>query len=364
MAFELGQTYGGYEFIDVVEMSKTSVMYRVRNVVAQRFELLKILPKTLQDDRERVERFLREIKVHARILHPNIVAFYNAVELEGQFVMTTELVEGVTLGQRLELAPLPWREAAGYLCQILSALGYAHKHGVVHREITPDTILLTVDGVAKLASFALAKAVTDQQLTVMGTVLGAVEYMSPEQVKANAPLDARADLYSVGAVLYKLVTGRPPFECTSQFEMMLAQVEKDPKTPSSINKDVPAEFDRIILKALAKDPALRFQDAGEFRVALETAERSLTAMPIATEPQVSHPVREQPVASVSAPASGPATPSALHAPLPSSALQEQRTSSREKVASRWGYWQLLLAGIGMFLLVTLVFITLARLARF
>jgi len=362
MIFELGQRYGGYEFIDVLEMSKTSVMYRVRNVVAQRFELLKILPKTLQDDRERIDRFLREIKVHARILHPNIVTFYNAVEIEGQLVMTTELVECVTLGQRLELGPLRWREAVGYLCQILSALGYAHKQGVVHREITPDNILLSVDGVAKLASFALAKAVTDQQLTVMGTALGAVEYMSPEQVKATATLDPRADLYSVGAVLYKVLTGRPPFECISQFEMMLAQVEKDPTPPSTI-KDVPPELDRIVLKALAKCPSERFQDACEFRIALESAERNLTEIPKATESRVLQPVGEQRV-SVAHSAGGPIGPSALDAPLFAFPVKDQRASRQEKASPRLRYLQLLMGGIGVFLLVTLVFIILARLARF
>ena len=364
MAFKLGQQYGAYEFIDVLEMSKTSVLYKVRNVVAQRFELLKVLPKSLQDDRERVERFLREIKVHARILHPNIIAFYNAMEIEGQLVMTTELVEGVTLGHRLEIGPLPWREAVRYICQLLSALGYAHKHGVIHREITPDNVLVTVDGVAKLASFALAKAVTDQQLTVMGTALGAVEYMSPEQVKATAPLDARADLYSVGAVLYKLVTRKPPFESSSQFEMMLAQVEKDPTPPSCISKDIPPQLERIILKALAKDPSRRFQDASEFCAALETLEPGLTEVRKDTRSQAEQPVAEQPVSSVAQAVGGQVQQSAATAPSPFLSSNDERTSSFGKATARWGYRQLLLAGIGTVLLMTLVFITLARLARF
>jgi serine/threonine protein kinase len=349
MVFELGKEYGGYEFIDILEMSKTTVLYKVRNVVALRFEMLKILPKILQDDRERVERFLREIKVHARILHPNILTFYNAAEIEGQLVMTTELVEGVTLSHRLELGPLPWREAAGYIHQLLAALGYAHKQGVVHREITPDNVLVTVDGVAKLASFTLAKVATDQQLTVMGTALGVVEYMAPEQVKATSPLDARADLYSVGAVLYKLVTGKAPFEAASQFEMMLAQVEKEPTPPSSVNKDIPPELDQIILKALAKDPSARYQDADEFCTALEALYPALVGTRKEAPAMAEQPIPASPGVQVEA----AAIPVAAPPPLP------------QKSVSRWGYPQLILIGLSVFLLMTLVFMTLfARMVRF
>ena len=179
MKFEVGQTVGDYEFIDLLESSKSGVTYKVRNVLAQRFEALKVLPKHLQDDREKVDRFLREIKVHARLNHPNIVSFYNATQLENQLVMTTELVEGTSLALQLESGPLPVAKAVDYMCQTLSALSYSHAHGIVHREITPANLLVTPDGTLKVTGFGLAKAVNDPQLTQAGAMLGSLEYMAP-----------------------------------------------------------------------------------------------------------------------------------------------------------------------------------------
>lgn len=267
MKFESGQTVGDYEFIDVLDSSKTGVAYKVRNVLAQRFELLKILPKSLQDDRERVERFLREIKVHARLVHPNIATFYNATQMDGQMVMTTELIEGVTLSERFELGPMAPADAVALLSQALSALQYAHEAGVIHREVTPTNIIVTPEGTIKLTGFGLAKSMNDPQLTQMGTVMGSLYYMSPEQVKGS-PSDARSDLYSLGVVLYEAVTGKVPFEATSQFDIMLAHVSSEPKPPSQLNPKLPPELDGIILKALAKEPNQRFQNAAAFRDAL------------------------------------------------------------------------------------------------
>src|SRR5713226_8865345 len=258
MPIKPGQTMGDYEVIDLLESSRTGVTYKVRNILAQRFEALRVLPKTLQDDQEKVTRFLREAKVHARISHPNIVSFYLATHLGGQLVMTTELVEGTTLAQRLELGPLPVAEALHYVSQLLSALAQAHGLGVVHRDITPSNIILTPGGGAKLTGFGLAKATTDPQLTQPGTVIGSLDYISPEQIKGMSELDGRTDIYSLGVVLYQAVTGKRPFERKSQFEVMLAHVNEIPPAPSVVNPELPSELNEIILKAMAKDPSSRF----------------------------------------------------------------------------------------------------------
>ncbi|MGH9657444.1 MAG: protein kinase domain-containing protein, partial [Bryobacteraceae bacterium] len=135
MGFEIGQVVGGYAFEETLHHARIGIMYRVFNQAANRVEILRVLPKEVQDDKEQVDRFLREMKVHARLAHPNIVAFYSAFEIDGQLVTTTEWVDGPRLAKKLEDGPLILFDGIVYLCQALSALGYAHRHGVVHREI-------------------------------------------------------------------------------------------------------------------------------------------------------------------------------------------------------------------------------------
>ncbi len=269
MSISTGRMIGDYEVVDLLESAKTGTIYKVRNVLLQRFEALRVLPRTFQEDQEAVTRFLREAKLHALMHHPNIVSFYHATQLDGQLVMTTELVEGTTLAQRLELGALPLEEALSFFSQILSGLGHAHVLGVVHRDITPANIVLTSEGRVKLSGFAMAKASTDPQLTQPGTVMGSLNYISPEQVKGLSEIDKRSDLYSLGVVLYEAVTGRRPFQHESQFEVMLAHVNEVPASPSVLNPDLPDELSGIVLKALAKDPAARFQTAEEFRERLD-----------------------------------------------------------------------------------------------
>jgi len=268
MQFEVGKTYGGYEFLDTLGSSNMVLAYRVRNVLARRVELLRILPPVLASDQERMERFLREIRVRARLVHPNIVTFYHAGELEGQLIMTTELVEGPTLMERLETGPMPWQEATMMLAQTLAALDFAHANEIVHREVASSNIILTPDQLVKLSGFGLAKSITDMQLTQVGAVVGDAKYMSPEQVKGISNLDGRSDIYSAGAVLYEAVTGSAPFGTKSHFDLMLAQVSTTPERPSSLRPEIPADLDRIIMTALAKEPSQRFQNAAEFRAAL------------------------------------------------------------------------------------------------
>src|SRR6266849_1111144 len=244
MAFEIGKIAGGYEFLDVLDSNKTGVAYKVRNLKFNRVEMLRILPRNVQDDQERVERFLREVKVHARLSHPNIITFYNASEIDGQLVMTMELVEGTPLGWRLELGPLPYPEAIRYMSHVLEALSYAHSQGIVHRDVTPANILITPDNRIMLGGFGMAKSATDPNLTQAGTAIGVAQYMSPEQVKGMAILDQRSDLYAVGVVLYQAVTGKLPFEASSQFEIMLAHVNATAKPPRSLVPDLPEGLDR------------------------------------------------------------------------------------------------------------------------
>jgi eukaryotic-like serine/threonine-protein kinase len=269
MGFEVGQRAGVYQFVGVLDNARNGRTYKVRNAIAERFELLRILPRALQENREEVERFLREIKVHARLSHPNIVAFYNATELDNQLVMTSEFFEGITLERRLEVGLMPLKEALACMAQVLSALSYAHDQGVMHREISAANILLGPNSSVKLTGFGLAKSASDAQLTQAGTVMGWLEYMSPEQVKGMATVDARTDIYSAGAVLYEMVTGQIPFVCKTEFALMKAHVTTPPAPPIGLKPDLPSDLNQIILTALAKDPGDRFQTAAQFHYALD-----------------------------------------------------------------------------------------------
>jgi serine/threonine-protein kinase len=286
MGLEIGKTVDGYEIVEVLGSSKTGVAYKVRNVFAQRFEVLKILPKSVRDDEEQNARFLREIKVHAQLLHPNIVTFYNAREMEGQLVMTTEFVPGATLAERLEAGPIAWCDACQYAGQVLSALGYAHAHGIVHRGLSSSNLILTPEGIIRLTGFGLAKSTADPDLTAAGSVIGALKYMAPEQVKGEH-IDGRSDLYSLGIVLYEMLTGKLPFAAKGQFEIMLAHVNTAPKHASDINADVPRELGDVVAKALAKSPDDRFSNAQEFRSAIEHV-----SLPAETKPEAHAPGAE------------------------------------------------------------------------
>lgn len=269
-AFAPGQTVGGYEIVDVIESSRAGATYRVRNLVTQRMESLRVIPD-VQGDQAKVDRFLREVKILAGLSHPNIVRFHTAVELEGRLVMTYELVEGVTLAQKLELGPMPVEEAVDLMKQLLRALEHAHSHGVIHREITPANVIITSGRQVKLTGFTMAKQAADTHLTQMGAPVGAVEYMSPEQVKGMAVPDARADLYAAGIVFFEMLTGKPPFRSPSQFDVMFAQVQTTPPIPSSVRPGVPPDIDAALMKVLEKEPANRFQSATDFLNALEPA---------------------------------------------------------------------------------------------
>ena len=271
MEFKLGEMYAGYRFLDVLKRSKNGVEYWVQNTCTQRLEVLRTLPQGAQNDQEQTERFLREMRVRAQLVHPNIVTLFSAFELEHQLVMTTELVDGITLAERLKDGPLAVPEAISLARQALSAIGFAHQQRVVHRNISPENIIITYEGVVKLNDFALAKSASSPKLTQVGAVLGNVKYIAPEQIKGVTEADGRSDLYSMGVVLYEIVSGRPPFDSRSQFELMAAHVGEAPAPPTTLNPDIPVALEAVILHALAKDPAERYQTAMEFDHALAAA---------------------------------------------------------------------------------------------
>ena len=269
-----------YEFLGIIDKPKTGITYKVRNRTTGEFETLRALPGASAGDPESRERFLREIRVHTRLAHPNIAAFHDAFELDGSLVMTAEYIEGPTLTQLAAQGPLPLPDAIRIVCDVLAALEEAHALGIVHRSITADHVRITPAGQVKLDGFGLAKPASDLNLTQTGAVLGDPRYIAPEQVMGVQPVDPRSDLYSVAIVLYLALTGRVPFDGPNDFDVMVEQVRGIPQPPSYSNPAIPPILDQLILTMLAKDPATRLPNAQIFGHALG----SLIARPVIAPP--------------------------------------------------------------------------------
>src|SRR5690242_19809952 len=210
----IGERVGDYEIVEVLGAGGMGQVYKVRNVLSNRIEAMKVLLPNAGGDPEGTARFLREIQVQATLDHPNIACLHTAQMNGDQIVMILEFVEGSTIEKLLEHGTLGVRESVAYTTQVLSALAYAHERGVVHRDIKPANIMRTPQGAIKLLDFGIARMKQDRRLTQTGSTVGSLYYMSPEQIRGAQP-DPRSDLYSLGITLYEMVTGRRPFEGTS-----------------------------------------------------------------------------------------------------------------------------------------------------
>jgi serine/threonine-protein kinase len=267
MSEEIGKRIGDYEILGELGSGGMGRVYKVRNVISDRIEAMKVLLPDVANRQELAARFQREIKLLGALNHPNIAVLRTALTVENQLVMIMEFVEGTTLAERLSQGPILVADTMRYMDQVLNALSYAHQQNVIHRDIKPANIILTPQGVIKVMDFGIARSGEDRSLTMTGTTLGSLSYMSPEQVKGEAT-DARSDIYSVGITLYEMVTGQRPFQAHSDYSIMAAHVKEAPKPPIELQQGLPPALNEIILMAIAKDPAQRFQTADAFRNAL------------------------------------------------------------------------------------------------
>jgi serine/threonine protein kinase len=277
MDYEIGSRAGDYKILDVLGAGGMGKVYKVQNVISDRIEAMKVLLPNLEGDPELADRFIREIKVQASLDHPNIASLHTALRLDNQLMMLMEYVEGVTLEHMLKSGPIPINRAVDYVAQVLSALAYAHAHGVVHRDIKPANMILTPKGAIKLMDFGIAKLTADRKLTQTGATVGSLFYMSPEQIKGATDLDARSDLYSLGVALYEIVTGARPFQGDSEYSIMSAHLEKTPVPLLQIDPSLPPALNAVVLMSIEKDPAKRFQSADAFRNALLSVVPQLAA---------------------------------------------------------------------------------------
>ncbi len=267
MALAVGQTVGDYRIIDIIGSGGMGSVYKVQHLISDRIEAMKVVLPDLSESTELANRFVREIKVQARLSHPNITSLHNALRFDDRLLMVMEFIDGTTLHARLRQGRMEIGTSLDVTLQILSALGYAHGHGVVHRDIKPGNVMLTRDGAVKIMDFGIARSLTDRQLTQAGAAIGSVYYMSPEQVQGSG-VDGRSDLYSVGILLYEMMTGIKPIEGDSSWAVMNAHINHVPTAPAAVNPALPKSLSAATLKALEKDPAHRYQTAAEFADAL------------------------------------------------------------------------------------------------
>src|SRR5579862_7686697 len=278
MSDETSKRVGDYEILKELGAGGMGKVYQVRNVITDRIEAMKVLLPDLASTPDLAARFLREVKLTASLDHPNICALRTAFSNDNRLYMVMEYVEGTTMATKLDMGPLSVNDAVKYIGQVLSAVSYAHQRHIIHRDIKPANMMLTTQGVIKLMDFGIARSGDERGLTMTGTTLGSIGYMSPEQVKGD-PVDARSDLYSVGIVLYEFVTGRRPFLANSEYSIMAAHLNQAPKPPLELNPGLPAALNEIILMAIAKDAAKRFQTAEAFANALSTVPASSAVAP-------------------------------------------------------------------------------------
>lgn len=253
-----------YEMVEKIGNGGMSTVYKAVDKVLKRNVAVKILRDEFTTDEEFIKRFEAEAQSAARLTHANIVSIYD-VGVEGNLhYIVMELIQGKTLKEIIikERGPLPWKWSVNVAVQIASALDTAHKNNIIHRDIKPHNIIITEDGIAKVTDFGIAKAVSNSTITAFGTTIGSVHYFSPEHARGGFT-DAKSDLYSLGVVMYEMVTGRVPFDADTPVSVALKHMQEDPEEPIEINPHVPVAINKIIMKALQKDTTLRYQSASE-----------------------------------------------------------------------------------------------------
>jgi serine/threonine protein kinase len=292
MPLASGARLGPYEVVSPLGAGGMGEVYRARDTRIGRDVAVKVLPSALIADSDRLRRFEQEAHAAAKLSHPNIVTLFDVGRQDGAPYVVSELLEGETLRERLSGVGLSPKKAIDHAIQIARGLAAAHEKGIVHRDLKPENLFVTHDGQVKILDFGLAKLTRGDEIaeglthtglpvarpTEAGTVLGTVGYMSPEQVRAR-PADHRSDIFSLGAVLYEMLTGQRAFRGGSAVETMNAILKEDPPELSTTGKALPPALERIVGHCLEKNPEERFQSARDVAFGLEAVSDAEAPVP-------------------------------------------------------------------------------------
>ena len=294
-----GQIIGKYKLVEKLGEGGMGEVYRGVNMMVEREVAIKFLRPELAGQPQVVERFRSEAVTLAKLNHPNIATLYDFDRQGDSFIMVLEFVRGVTLDDVLQKrGAIPVDQAVPIFCQVLDGIQHAHDFGIIHRDIKPANMMLTEKGTLKVLDFGIARILGTARMTRQGNIIGTIEYMSPEQVR-GMETDERSDIYSLGMLLYEMLTGRCPFEIQNEFELMKAQIEQFPMPPRQLNPAIPEVVEQAIWRSIQKDPAQRFQNASEFRTFLLGAGLGATGRiePLAVgdpNPYATRPLHTQP----------------------------------------------------------------------
>src|SRR5687768_9391837 len=261
-----GQMLGPYRIINQVGRGGMATVYKAYQPSVDRYVAIKVLPSQLAESREFATRFQQEARIIAKLEHPHILPVFDYGESDGIAYFVMRYMDAGTLKEKMiEGRPLPLAEIDKLFTQLAGALSYAHGHGVVHRDLKPANVLIDSQGNIFLTDFGIAKILesASPRLTQTDAIMGTPAYISPEQAQGQ-PVDQRSDIYSLGIILYEMVTGRVPFTADTPLAIILKHISDPMPLPSLLKPDIPAAIERVILKALAKEPEDRFATAAEF----------------------------------------------------------------------------------------------------
>lgn len=252
-----------YEIIEKIGNGGMATVYKAKCHVLNRYVAVKVLRDEFTTDEEFIKRFAAEAQSAASLTHPNIVSIYDVGHEDNLYYIVMELIKGKTLKQIInEDGKLPWKWSLNIASQIASALETAHRNKIIHRDIKPHNIIITEDGIAKVTDFGIAKVVSNSTITAFGATIGSVHYFSPEHAKGGYT-DEKSDIYSLGVVMYEMLTGQVPFDADTAVSVALKHMQEEPIEPMELNPDIPKAVNDIIMKAMQKDTGLRYQSATE-----------------------------------------------------------------------------------------------------